>query len=83
VQYERDTAKVQSRTLTLRDEDLLRKSMGDERLPNRRSKRTAQAPHPLVQVMKRPRAQSEPDAADVRRSVRAASAIASKSVLES
>jgi transposase len=79
LQRERDKAALQTRRFTLREEDLLRKSMGDDGLPHRRSKRTAQQqPHPLADVLEWARAQTDPESIDVQSwKKRAASAIAS------
>jgi len=85
VQRERDKATLQTRRITLREEDLLRKSMDDDGLPNRRAKRTVkQQPHPLADVMEWARAQTDPESVDVRHwRKRAASAIASRSLPKS
>jgi len=85
VQRERDKATLQTRRITLREEDLLRKSMGDDGLSSRRSKRTVmQQPHPLADVMEWARAQTDPESVDVRHwRKRAASAIASRSLPKS
>lgn len=40
---------LQTRRLTLHEEDLMRKSMGENGLQNRRSKRAAKQSHPLVE----------------------------------
>lgn len=60
VQRERDKATLQTRRITLREEDMLRKSMGDHGLPHRRPKRAAQQQHPLAAVLEWARAQTEP-----------------------
>ena len=77
MQRERDKETLQTRRVTLREEDLLRKAMGEEGLPNRRPKRAAKRPHPLVEVMDRAFAQADATAIDVQHGrVRAASALA-------
>ena len=57
VQRERDKATLQTRRITLREEDPLRKSMGEDGLAHRRPKRVAQQQHPLAAVMEWARAE--------------------------
>lgn len=90
VQRQRDEDTLESSRFTLREEDHIRKSFGDEAgMPHRRPRRKTEAIHPLADVLEWARAQSRsPSLADVkawrtRKSERAKSAIESSVVPES